>query len=445
MGLYENPPYYLTAYGLAVKHGFTGSEKEWLESLIGPRGPQGAGLVIYGTYETVEELREEHPTGELGECYKVGTEDDYLVYYWDPEAEEKGGWSALQLRGPKGETGDTGPQGPTGPRGERGETGKEGPEGPAGKQGQQGPRGEAGPQGDQGPTGPAGPAGPRGETGEPGATGERGPKGDDGPAGPAGPAGPEGKRGPQGEPGHGLKVLGTYDSEESLKEKVPEPNDGDAYGVGAEAPYDIYIYGDTEGGGKDWTNHGPIQGPEGPRGPAGQDGEQGPPGDPGTPGEDGKDGAPGAAAGFGECSATVDQETGEASVEVETSGPDTQKVFTFHFKGLKGETGQEGPRGPAGEQGVPGPQGPKADSFDVSLTVEGWSEGTSQEVQEAKIEAEGYDYLVAAAPESYEAYHAAGVKAQDVTEGGKMTFTCTETPEEALTVHIMRIQVNEEE
>ena len=33
MGLYANPPYYLTAYGIAVKHGFTGTEEEWVASL----------------------------------------------------------------------------------------------------------------------------------------------------------------------------------------------------------------------------------------------------------------------------------------------------------------------------------------------------------------------------------------------------------------------------
>lgn len=37
--------YYFTAYGIAVKHGFTGSEEEWLESLRGERGP--AVLVRY--------------------------------------------------------------------------------------------------------------------------------------------------------------------------------------------------------------------------------------------------------------------------------------------------------------------------------------------------------------------------------------------------------------
>ena len=33
MGMYDNPPYYLSAYGLAVKHGFRGTESEWLVSL----------------------------------------------------------------------------------------------------------------------------------------------------------------------------------------------------------------------------------------------------------------------------------------------------------------------------------------------------------------------------------------------------------------------------
>ncbi len=34
---YENPPYYLTAYALAVKHGFKGSEQEWLLALRGDK------------------------------------------------------------------------------------------------------------------------------------------------------------------------------------------------------------------------------------------------------------------------------------------------------------------------------------------------------------------------------------------------------------------------
>ena len=79
--MYENPPYYITAYGLAVKRGCTGTEDEWLKSLRGPSGPQGSGLIFLGTYPTEEALRAAHPTGNEGECYKVGTETDYLAYW----------------------------------------------------------------------------------------------------------------------------------------------------------------------------------------------------------------------------------------------------------------------------------------------------------------------------------------------------------------------------
>ena len=68
----------------------------------------------------------------------------------------------------------------------------------------------------------------------------------------------------------------------------------------------------------------------------------------------GPQGNPGAAAGFGEATATVDETTGTPSVEVETSGPDTAKVFSFAFSGLKGETGAKGDTGGQGIQGIPG-------------------------------------------------------------------------------------------
>ena len=68
----------------------------------------------------------------------------------------------------------------------------------------------------------------------------------------------------------------------------------------------------------------------------------------------GPQGNPGAAAGFGEATATVDETTGTPSVEVETSGPDTAKVFSFAFSGLKGETGEKGDPGDQGIQGIPG-------------------------------------------------------------------------------------------
>lgn len=78
---------------------------------------------------------------------------------------------------------------------------------------------------------------------------------------------------------------------------------------------------------------------------------------PGLPGKQGPQGNPGAAAGFGEATATVDDTSGTPSVEVETSGPDTAKVFTFKFYGLKGTKGDTGNKGDTGDTGPVGPQG----------------------------------------------------------------------------------------
>lgn len=53
-------------------------------------------------------------------------------------------------------------------------------------------------------------------------------------------------------------------------------------------------------------------------------------------------GAPGAAAGFGTPTATVDANVGTPSVTVTASGSNTEKVFNFAFKNLKGVKGDPG-------------------------------------------------------------------------------------------------------
>lgn len=72
------PPYFLTAYGIAVKHGFRGTEEEWLASL---KGDKGDPVIWKDQYNTEEDLRQAHPTGAPGDCYLVGTH----VYWWDKE------------------------------------------------------------------------------------------------------------------------------------------------------------------------------------------------------------------------------------------------------------------------------------------------------------------------------------------------------------------------
>ena len=69
-------------------------------------------------------------------------------------------------------------------------------------------------------------------------------------------------------------------------------------------------------------------------------------------GDTGDTGSQGIAAGFGTPIVNVDDTTGTPSANIETSGPDTAKVFTFNFSGLKGETGAQGPQGVKGDPGT---------------------------------------------------------------------------------------------
>lgn len=58
----------------------------------------------------------------------------------------------------------------------------------------------------------------------------------------------------------GLKILGYYATAEQLEASVPNPKAGDAYAVGAAAPYDIYIWDAVHRG---WVNNGNIRGADG--------------------------------------------------------------------------------------------------------------------------------------------------------------------------------------
>ena len=189
---YNNPPYYLSAYGLAVKHGFKGTEEEYLASLkgetgeTGPTGPTGA----------------QGPTGPIGETGPTGP---------------VGPTGAAGAAGP---TGPTGAQGQTGPAGEAGPTGPTGPTGETGATGPAGPMGPTGPAG--GPTGPTGPAGPSGQAGAAGPTGPTGPAGAAGPTGPTGPAGENGVASFNGRTGAVLPQSGDYNATQIPVSGEPE-------------------------------------------------------------------------------------------------------------------------------------------------------------------------------------------------------------------------------
>ena len=455
---YSQPPYYLTAYGIAVKHGFRGTEEEWLESL---KGEQGDPVIWKDQYSTVEALREAHPTGTPGDCYLVGTN----VYWWDAgenDWADGGSWQGpTGPTGLTGATGPTGPQGPTGPAstvaGPTGPTGATGPTGPQGEAstvpgpagptgptgptgpastvaGPTGPTGATGPTGPQGPTGaassvpgPAGPTGPTGPTGPQGAPGPTGPASTvPGPEGPTGPTGPAGATGPMGPQGTGLAIIDQYESQEALEAAVTEPAVGDNYYVGSEAPYDVYTY--TVSG---WVNGGKLQGAAGPTGPTGPastiPGPTGPAGATGATGPTGPAGADGAAG-----------EPGPAGPTGPT-GPTGPQGATGPAGQASTEPGPQGPTGPTGPKGAPTP----AVAFTVTLTAGGWS-GNSQTAANDLFLAEGYAYFTNPADGDYTAWNEGMVRGQDVTTDGQMPFTCSETPSGNITVKIIRVEVTEE-
>lgn len=214
----------LSAYQVAVQHGFEGTEDEWLISLKGEKGETG-------------------PKGDKGDTGEKGATG---------ERGPQGLQGERGLQGVQGEKGEQGIQGPVGPKGEQGEQGIQGIQGPQGEPGPQGPKGDTGsglnikgeldsesqlPQegvsGDawlissnlyvyvgengniesnpkwsnvgsiQGPAGPQGPVGSKGEQGEPGPKGE---PGADGAPGAQGPKGDPGQKGEKGDPGSDASV-----------------------------------------------------------------------------------------------------------------------------------------------------------------------------------------------------------------------------------------------
>lgn len=382
----SKPFWYLSAYALAVKHGYTGTEEEWLAELVGPQGPagqDGSGVEIRGTYADLEALEEAISNPNQGDMYNVGTAAPYQIYMWD-ETTPPGAWvNQGQLQGPKGDTGPQGIPGPEGPKGDTGDTGPQGAkgetgaQGPAGQTGPQGPQGEPGAKGDKGDTGATGPkgekgetgaTGPQGEKGDTGAQGPQGPKGDTGETGPQGPKGDTGEQGPQGpkgDTGTGLDIKGTYDSVELLEAAVQSPQQGDMYNVGASAPYTIYMWDETSGTG-DWVSQGQLQGAKGDTGPQGPQGE---PGTPGAQGPAGADGQPGEDGGY--YTPSVDA---SGNLSWSASKPDMPTVSGTNIRGPQGPAGADGApgaQGPAGQDGAPGaqgeqgPQGPKGDAGDT--------------------------------------------------------------------------------
>ena len=170
----------------------------------GETGATGASVTIKGSYNTYEELIQEHPTGNDGDSYLVNGS----LYVWNGNAWENIG----NIKGEKGDTGkafeysDFTPEQLASLKGEKGDTGVKGDTGNSGAKGDKGDTGASGYSptvnvdysnreiiitSEQGTTtisfdelkGDTGDTGIKGDTG---ATGSKGDKGDTGPKGDTG-------------------------------------------------------------------------------------------------------------------------------------------------------------------------------------------------------------------------------------------------------------------
>ena len=93
-----------------------------------------------------------------------------------------------------------------------------------------------------------------GKTGNTGPQGAPGKDGKNGNTGPQGAPGKDGKNGTNGKDGKNFTILGYKDSLEQLQADVLNPNQGDAYGVGTDKAYEVYVYDTVKG----WVNNGSI-------------------------------------------------------------------------------------------------------------------------------------------------------------------------------------------
>lgn len=197
------------------------------------------GIKVVGQIDTAASLPAPAIyAGDYGDAYAVGTETPYDLYIW------------TRANG-------------THPNDYWFNIGKFPVPGPAGKDGAQGPQGE---RGLTGPQGIQGIPGKNGAQGNPGATGPQGIQGIQGPVGPQGPA------------GQSFQIAGII-ANTSLLPTPTESIRNQAYLVGTEAPYELYVI--TGNGDLYWSNAGQItgvQGPQGvpgPQGPAGANGVNG--------------------------------------------------------------------------------------------------------------------------------------------------------------------------
>lgn len=139
--------YYLSAYGIAKAHGYTGTEAEWLASLKGAAGEPGKDGKPFnwrGAWNSATSYAQLDAVEHNGSSY-VWAGDEASAAGDEPGVDEL--WELCAAKGAKGDpgaAGAAGPQGQIGPAGPQGDTGETGAKGETGATGPQGPKGDPG-------------------------------------------------------------------------------------------------------------------------------------------------------------------------------------------------------------------------------------------------------------------------------------------------------------
>lgn len=400
----------------------------------GPKGADGTGVTILGSYDSLEQLQQEHPTGNPGDSYLINGD----LYVWDATNNI---WKDVgSIQGPKGDTpnitaGTTTTTNPgtdatvtksssstevnavfdfTIPRGDKGEKGDTGNDGVSatvevgstitGDPGTDANVTNSGtntnavfnftiPKGDQGIQGDKGNPGAvftpsvnsdgviswtnNGGLDNPSSQNIKGVKGDKGDQGETGST-PNVTVGTTttGDAGTDASVVKNTSSTEDnviLDFTIPKGSKGDQGPSGEKGDTGTTFTPSVSSEGViSWTNDGGLSNPTSVN-------IKGPQGDPGTPGKDGTNGTDGSPGKDG-TSATIEIGTTTTvdpgvSASVTNSGSANAAVFNFSIpkgeKGEKGDAGQDGSQGETGPQGPQGDQGPNGTTFTPSVSDSG--------------------------------------------------------------------------
>ena len=189
----------------------------------------------------------------------------------------------------------------------------------------------------------------------------------------------------------GLIIKGYYDTAADLESAHPIAAEGDAYMVGTESPYDVYIWDAVN---FEWKNNGPL-----------------------TPGDSTID----------DNDISLTHTWSSSKINTQLAGKQAAISAVGMLKGT-GSAVQDATKGT--DYG--------ALSFTVTLASASWS-SNAQTVSNANFLASGYAYIVSPASASFAAYGEAQIYADDVTVDGSMTFHCDSAPSSDLTVNIVRV------